>query len=90
MKSDVNQLVDRLFDECKSAGVKKIRLRGARSYVGLREKLLLKVTNHQIKYRKFSAKFTNKVTLQPVRAKDVMSQLQIDLVNMKSRCHPKF
>lgn len=43
MKSDVNQLVDRLFDECKSAGVKKIRLRGARSYVGLRKSFFSKL-----------------------------------------------
>ena len=43
------------------------------------------MTNNNFKYRKFNAKFTNKAVPQPVKATQVMSQLQLDLVNMKSQ-----
>lgn len=36
-------------------------------------------------HHKFNAKFTNKAASQPVKAKQVMSQLQLDLISMKSQ-----
>ena len=43
------------------------------------------MTNNNFKYRKFNAKFTNKAAPQPVKATQVMSQLQLDLVGMNSQ-----
>lgn len=81
----MKRVVGKTFDECKSAGVKKIRLRAASSYAGISERQILRITNNNIKYRKFNAKFTNKAVPRPVRAKHVMEQVQLDLVNLKSQ-----
>ena len=44
-KSEVRKVVDKTFDACKSAGVKKLRVRAAESYSGLSENKILEITN---------------------------------------------
>ena len=42
--SEVRKVVDKKFDACKSAGVKKLRVRAAESYAGLSENKTLEIT----------------------------------------------
>ena len=62
-----------------------MRLRAALSYVGLSDKGILHITNNNFQYCKFNVKFTNRAAPQPVKTKWVMSQLQLDVVSMKSQ-----
>ena len=84
-KSEVRKVVDTTFDACKSAGVKKLRVRTAESYAGLIENKILKITNKHVKYRKFNVKFLNKAIPQPMRVSSVIEQVQIDLINLSSQ-----
>ena len=84
-KSEVRKVVDKTFDACKSAVVKKLRVRAAESYAGLSENKILEITNKHVKYRKFNVKFLNKAIPRPVRVSSVMEQVQIDLINLSSQ-----
>ena len=84
-KSEVRKVVDTTFDACKSAGVKKLRVRTAESYAGLIENKILKITNKHVKYHKFNVKFLNKAIPQPMRVSSVIEQVQIDLINLSSQ-----
>ena len=84
-KSDFRRIVSETFDHTKAAGVKKIILIAAHSFSGLSERNILGITNNEAKYRKFNAKFMNKAAPRPVRAENVFSQLQIDLVDMRNQ-----
>ena len=84
-KSKIKQVVKKTFDACKSAGARKIRFRPAEPYAGMSERRILKITNKNVKYHQFNAKFTNKAILRPIRVKRVMEQLQFDLVDMRSQ-----
>ena len=83
--SEIHKVVEKAFDESKSAGARKLRLRTAHKYSGMSEKKILEVVTGDNKFRRFNAKFTNKAAPRPVRAKEVMGQLQVDLVNMNSQ-----
>ena len=84
-KSKIKQVVKKTFDACKSAGARKIRFRPAEPCAGMSERRILKITNKNVKYHQFNAKFTNKAILRPIRVKRVMEQLQFDLVDMRSQ-----
>ena len=83
-KSEVRKVVDKTFDACKSAGVKKLRVRAAESYSGLSENKILEIKKH-VKYRKFNVKFLNKAIPRPVRVSSVMEQVQIDIINLSTK-----
>ena len=52
---------------CKSAAVKKLRVRAAESYAALSENKILEKTDKHVKYNKVNVKFLNKVITRPVR-----------------------
>ena len=81
-QSSVSAVVGKTFHEAKSGGCKKLRNRAAESYAGLTERKILRITSNELKYRIHNAKFRNKGTLGPVRAKHVQSQHQIDLIDL--------
>ena len=56
-KSEVRKVVDKTFDACKSAGVKKLRVRAAESYSGLSENKILEITKKHVKYRNLMSSF---------------------------------
>ena len=85
-KSSTASLLGETFHEAKSGGCKKIRYRNAESFVGLSERNILRVTNSEVRYRDYNAKFTNKATPKPVAAKHVHPQHQINLIDL-SREH---
>ena len=84
-KSEIPKVVDKTFDACKSAWVKKLCVRAAESYAGLSENKILEITNKHVKYPKFNIKFLNKAIPWPVRVSSVMKQVQIDLIHLSSR-----
>ena len=84
-KSEFRKVVDKRFDACKSAGVKKLLVRAAESFAGSSENKILEITNKHVKYRKFNVKFLNKAIPRPVRVSSVMEQVQIDLINLSSQ-----
>ena len=83
--SEVRKVVDKTFDACKSAGVKKLRVTAAESYVGLSGNKILEIRNKHVKYHKFNVKFLNEAIPRPVRVSSVMEQVQIDLINLSSQ-----
>ena len=83
-KSCISKFVEKTFDNSKSCGVKKLRLRAANSLAGLSERDILGITTVQKKYRMFNAKCLNKPKPRPVIVKDVQKQHQIDLVDLSS------
>ena len=84
-KSDVRRIVNRTFDNTKTVGVKKIFLGGAHRFSGLSKQNNLGITNNEAKYQKSNATFMNKAVPRPVRAKNIFSQLQSDLVDMMNQ-----
>lgn len=82
---EVGTIVNKTFNSCKSAGVKKLRIRASESYAGLSERKILDITNKNTYYRKFNAKFTNNTTLRNEGELDVMEQILVDLVDLSNQ-----
>ena len=64
---------------------RKLRFGATHSYARLSERKILHEMNSKSNFCEFNAKFTNKVIPHPVKVKNVMSQVQIDLVSLKSQ-----
>ena len=76
------KILEKAFTEAKSGVAKKLRLRTADSFVGLREREILKITAKCLRFRSFNVKFKNKDIPKPVRVKEIQTQDQIHLVNL--------
>ena len=59
-KSDVKRIVTKTFIKNKSGECRKIRARAADGYLRLSKQNVLNVTEHDLKFRRFNARFTNK------------------------------
>ena len=70
-KNDLKHVVARIFKASKSGGYKKLRTRAADGYTGMSNKNILKVTSTDFKYKKFTARFTNKAPLRTISARKV-------------------
>ena len=73
MKGELKSFVDKTFKSSKSGRYKKLRTRAADSYAGLSKREILKVTNNNTKYKRLTARFTNKAAQKPVIASEVNS-----------------
>ena len=82
---EVHKVVDKTLDACRSAGVKKLRVRAAKSFAGLSENKILEIINKHVKYRKFNFTFLNKAISRPRRISSVMEQVQIDVKNLSNQ-----
>ena len=82
-ESALENVTRRAFVKSKSVGVQNLLERAAESITGLSERHILKVTTKDCRYKKYNAKFTNKVYLCPGNAKDVQAQHPIDLIDLK-------
>ena len=74
-KPEVRKVVDKIFDACKPAGVKKLCIETADNCAGFIEQKMLEVKNKNTRCRKLKLKFMEKATLRPVRVSHVMEQL---------------
>ena len=57
------------FIKNKSGGCRKIRTRAADGYSGLSKQNVLKVTENDLKFRRFNIRFTNKAVHKPILAR---------------------
>ena len=70
-KGEVKKCIAKTFRRSKSAGYKKIRSRTLDGYAGLSRGSMLKVTKNDPDFKRFKFKFTNKLLLRPVIAREV-------------------
>ena len=70
-KGDVKRIMAKTFIKNKSRGCHKIKARAADGYLGLSKRNVLKVTENDLKFRRFNARFTNKAFHKPIRARKV-------------------
>ena len=70
-KKELTSVVAKAFRKNKSGGYKKLRTRAADSYTGLSGRDVLKITKNIVKYKRFTARFTNKALPKPVMAREV-------------------
>ena len=59
------------FIKNKSGGCRKIRTSAADRYSGLSKRNVLKVTENDLKFRRFNARFTNEAVHRPIRARKI-------------------
>ena len=84
-KTEIKRVVKKTWgEECQSAGIKN-ELTSWHYYVELSKTRIVDIANNSFKYHKFNGKFTNKAVPQPVKAKRVMSQVQLNPVSVKSQ-----
>ena len=70
-KSDVKRIVTKTFIKNKSGGCRKIRVKAADGYSGLSKRNVLKITENDLKFKRFNSWFTNKAVHKPVHARKV-------------------
>ena len=70
-KSDVKRTVTKTFIKNKSGGCRKIWAKAADDYSELGKRNVLKVTENDLKFRRFKARFTNKAVHKPICARKV-------------------
>ena len=59
------------FIKKKSGGCRKIRTRAVDGYSELSKRNVLKVTENDLKFRRFNARFTNEAVHRPIRARKI-------------------
>ena len=80
--SEVDRLVAEEFERTKWSGARKLVSNLRHTFVGLsRAKVQNILISNTLHYGK-NAKFLNKATLKPIRAQDVQTRHQVDLMNM--------
>ena len=79
---EVNQVVEKTFKKCKSAGYKKIHHRDG--YAGLSKRQVLKCVTSNERLGKFYVSFTNKPKSRLTSVKIIQEQHQINWVDIKS------
>ena len=70
-KGEIKKCVTKTFNKSKSGGYKKLQKRAEDSYAGISRREILKVTQNDPDFKKFTVKFTNKGVPRPVIAKKV-------------------
>ena len=70
-KKELTSVVAKAFRKNKSGGYKKLKTRAADNYIGLSGRDISRITKNNIKYKRFTARFTNKALPKPVMALEV-------------------
>ena len=70
-KNDLKHVIARTFKASKSGGYKKLRTGAADGYTGMSNKNIIKVTSTDFKYKRFTARFTDKAAPQKISARNV-------------------
>ena len=82
--SEVNKVVAEEFDQPKGSGATKLASCLRDNFVGISRDKIQNLNTDKGHYRR-NAKFMNKATLKPIRARDVHVRNQIDLMDMGSK-----
>lgn len=83
--SEVNKIVAEEFDRTKGSGATKLASCLRVNFVGIRRDKIPNILNTDKGHYRRNAKFMNKATLKPIRARDVHARHQIDLMDMGSK-----
>ena len=70
-KNDLKHVIARTFKAGKSGGYKKLRARTADGYTGMSNKNIIKVTSTDFKYKRFTARFTDKAPPRKISTRKV-------------------
>ena len=82
MEGKMEKFIKRQFHEMKGTGPRKLKTSLSLLYSGVSEDTVHKTLIKTREYALLKAKFNNKPTIKPIRARGVQSRHQIDLVNM--------
>ena len=80
--SEVKKIVAEEFDKAKGSGAAKLACSLKDTFVGISRHRIQNILNTDKSHYRRNAKFMNKETLKPIRAKDVHIRHQIDLMDM--------
>ncbi|XP_031558423.1 uncharacterized protein LOC116294878, partial [Actinia tenebrosa] len=80
--SEINNVVTEQFHRTKGSGAAKIVYSLRDNLIGLSRKKVQEILNSDKFHYKRNAKFYNKATLNPIRARDVQSRHHIDLMDL--------
>ena len=83
--SEVNKIVAEEFDRTKGSGATKLASCLRDNFVGISRDKIQNILNTDKGHYRRNAKFMNKATLKPIRARDVHVRHQIDLMDMGSK-----
>ena len=83
--SEVNKIVADEFDRTKRSGATKLASCLSHNFVGTIPDKIQNILNTDKGHFRRNAKFMNKATLKPIRARDVHVRQQIDLMDMGSK-----
>ena len=70
-KKEFTSVVAKAFRKNKSGGYKKLTTKAADSYIGLSGRDILRISKKNVKYKRYTARFTNKAFPKPVVAREV-------------------
>ena len=73
-KTKIGKVVTKTFKQNKSGGYKKLRTRAADGYAGVRNNKILSITSNDGRFKKFTARFTNKAVPRPTITPEVITQ----------------
>lgn len=80
--SEVDKLVAEEFERTKGSGARKLVSNLRHTFVGLGRAKVQNILNSDTLHYRKNAKFLNKATLKPIRAQDVQTRHQVDLMDM--------
>ena len=80
--SEISQIVTDEFHRMKGPGARKLVYSLKENFVGLSQNRIQDILNKDKSHYRRNAKFLNKATLKPIRARDVQVRHQIDLMDM--------
>jgi len=86
--SEITKIVADEFQRMKGPGARKLVYSLKENFVGLSQNKIQDILNRDKSHYRRNARFLNKATLKPIRARDVQVRHQIDLMNMgkKGNC----
>ena len=80
--SEVDKLVAEEFERTKGSGAGKLVSNLRHTFVGLGRAKVQNILNPYMLHYGKNTKFVNKATLKPIRAQDVQTRHQVDLINI--------
>ena len=84
-KSEMSEIIAEEVKRTKGSGARKLINNLKHSYVGLGRKKVQDILNCDKQHHRKNAKFSNKATLKPIRARDVQVRHQVDLMDMGAK-----
>ena len=82
-QSEIKNVIRTEFDQSKGKGPRKMRFRLGEKYSGVSERRIHHVLDRSRRYQILKARINTKVVLHPIRAKEMHTRHQCDLVDLQ-------